>query len=348
MSDGGSNYDNQDANAHLEQAASLMALNQRADQVQASYGTIATGDNVPPERQMDFGRAGYISNVVSMDEVPPNRRNALERKLKEYKGRFEKGIVFDRIAGSNKTSGEVRLFHEQAKVIGLQLLLENGSLNLDALKQSFVENGMIDPENAQRYEEMLNDAYYLVYDYANTGGMRIGGGTGLVETDEQEQLRDLVHKSVPEVWSAARKLASDYSEGELKPVEYKSDDGKDMKARLMKQHGHVSSDEGGVVAELTETHNGVDVGVKQYVYLGYNWFNAQNGQTSHIYRAARLGNHVNILKEPLGFISAKPGDYPDGESYWLTAGEDEDATERNASFLGVVGTFGSLVEANKK
>lgn len=342
MSDSG--FDNADQRrAAIEHAASLTALNQRADQVSAAYRTILTSETIPPERMIDLRHSRQIPSVVSTEGLPPERIGALNRKLTEYKKRFEDGSIQGKALRYPDDAIGV-IGDNQEKTILLQLLLENGSLNFDIAKKALkVET----PED----ESYLIENYHLIYDYATTGGEGVTGGTGLAKNDEESAFQELISKRVPEVWGAARRLARGIPADQLQPSEFLGDNGKPMRARLMKQLGHEDGDTGGVVAELTETHKGIDVGVKEYVYLGFHDTSGERGQQglSAAYRAKKLGNHINILKEPLGYISARDEDYPGVETYWLTAASrDEDETEHNATFLSIVGTFGSLVEANKE
>jgi hypothetical protein len=351
--------DNSQRRAAVEHAASITALDQKAGRISTRYKQ-ASASNTPPERTLDLPRGHKVPSVVTLDDAPPGHREALQRKLREYRKRFEDGDVLkDALRVLNRpepdrdafpynvgipvpdSNPQVAIEPHQEKAILLQLLLDNGTLNYDTAREAFG----IDSEEDEHW---FRQNYHLIYDYAKTGGLYVRGGTGLVETDEQEHLQEAVHKRIPDILVEAHKMAV-RSDGELKPFEYVSDEGKQMRARLMRQHGHVSSDEGGVVVEMTETHKGIDVGVKEYVYLGQDWYSGHLGQTSHMYRAARLGNHLNILKEPLGNISARPDDYPDGESYRLTEDSgDEDASRQNTAFLEIVGTVGSIVDANKK
>lgn len=343
MSDGGSTYDNDgQRRSAIEHAASLTALNQRADQVSAAYRTILTSETSLPQRMIDLRHSRQIPSVVSTEGLPPERMGALNRKLTEYKKRFEDGSI-QRKALRYPDDAIGVIGDNQEKTILLQLLLENGSLNFDIAKKALkVET----PED----ESYLIENYHLIYDYAATGGKGVTGGTGLAETDEQSAFQELLSKKIPDIWAAARRLARGIPADQLHPSEFLGDNGKPMRARLLKQLAFVDGDTGGVVAELTETHKGIDVGAKEYVYLEFHDSIGDRVPSglSAAYRAKKLGNHLNILKEPLGYISARNADYPDAKTYWLTAeSDDENSIERNATFLNIVGTFGALVEANK-
>lgn len=344
MSDGGSSFENDNQRrAAIEHASSLTALNQRADQVSAAYRTILTSETILPQRIIDLRHNRQIPSVVSTEGLPPERIGALNRKLTEYKKRFEDGIILRDVLKAPDYDVNELIGDHQEKTILLQLLLETGTLNFDIAKKALNVRTPIG-------ESYLTQNYHLIYDYAVTGGEGVTGGTGLAETDEESAFQELISKRVPEVWGAARRLSRDIPADQLQPYESIGDNGKPMRARLMKQWAHEDGDTGGVVAELTETHQGVDIGAKEYVYLGFHDTSGERGQQglSAAYRAKKLGNHLNILKEPLGYTSARDADYPDAKTYWLTAeSDDENSIERNATFLNIVGTFGSLIEANK-
>lgn len=333
MSDSG--FDNADQRrAAIEHAASLTALDQRADQAQTAYRNIVASEPVPPERK--FGHFRYLGTTtnITLDGILPEGIEDLNKRLEKYRLEFEDGSVHRLVEGKIRRgveTGKLILFHEQVQTITLQLLLKNGSVNFDLLEKALSQIGMYDPEDTH-YSNQAYDAFGNIHMYAKEA------------RPEEIAHKDLTQNKIPNIFDAAVRLAEAIPDEKLKPFEYLSDDGKPMRARLMKQPGHEDRFTDGVVAELTEIHQGVEVGTKEYIYLGE--LRSENGGR---YKAKKLGNVLNILKDPLGNISARDEDYPDAKTYRLTAeSDDERAMKQNVEFLQTVGIFGSLVEANKE
>jgi len=231
----------------------------------------------------------------------------------------------------------------------LDILLKEGSLILPAIQKAYMETAQY-PENEERhYNQTLLDVYSLLKSYVD-GGHNVSGGTGLAFSLEAFNLQNTI-LGVGDVWRDSRNLVKEIPAHELASTTVQRADGRVMRATLLNEQGHSSSDEGGVIAELIEVKGDVIVGSSEFVYLGHDWFTAEQGGSAsfkHMYKAANLGRYTVRLESPAGYISARSEDYPDMATFYPPSNPlDAQEVDKSIPFMDTVCIFASLVEANE-
>ena len=319
-------------------------LQTRSAAIGSIYRAITAAESFP-ERTIEQRLLEDIPDRISLAEISPEKRFALEMKRDEYYERFRSDFIADRVDGLTQDEAEVRAFKSRAQAVLLDILLQEGSLVFPAVVKAYEQQAYSDYHDLLDVFDVLNTYVTIPDEYVTEVRM---GGTGLVFSKEAYNLRSAILGSIT-VLAETSQLLKEVPHKELEPAMIQRPDGTTMRASLQKERGYIHWDEAGVIAEVIELKDDVPVGTKEYLYLGGNWRNRENGGKSLAFaiRAVNIGKYLLYLNTP-NVVSAEPEDYPDATSVHPTKDPfDPEDVASGTKFMETVYVFASLVVANR-
>lgn len=145
-------------------AATPEGVRARSSDTRAAYLEISHGINDTP----------YAGRVITVNGIDPALHEALSRKVSEYYDRFDEGRQTEKCDELFPTDALRSVMHSTYKLIAMELLLSEGSLDVARLEAALVSTG---PYEATEFDSAIT----LTERYAYYGGAGIDGGTGLQE-----------------------------------------------------------------------------------------------------------------------------------------------------------------------